>query len=43
MASLDQLLREVGIARQQYLDEVGKLTEEQAQWRPSPTKWGRLS
>ncbi len=42
MASLDQLLREVGIARQQYLDEVGKLTEEQAQWRPSPTEWGAV-
>lgn len=42
MASLDQLWREVGMAREQYFDAVGKLPEEQAQWRPSPTEWGAV-
>lgn len=42
MASLDHLLHEVGTARQQYINEVIKLTDEQAQWKPSPTQWSAV-
>jgi hypothetical protein len=39
MTSLDQLLTDVAEARTQYINEVKKLTEEQAHWKPSPDVW----
>ncbi|WP_080058548.1 DinB family protein [Spirosoma aerolatum] len=42
MPQLDQLLAEVAAARTQYITDVGKLTEEQAQWKPSPDVWNAV-
>ncbi|GAB4028565.1 DinB family protein [Spirosoma gilvum] len=42
MPQLDQLLDEVAAARNRYIAEVGKLTEEQAQWKPSTDVWNAV-
>lgn len=42
MPQLDQLLTEVAEARTRYISEVGKLTEDQAQWKPSPDVWSAV-
>jgi hypothetical protein len=42
MSQLDQLLSEVAAARVRYLNEVGKLTHEQAHWKPSPNVWSAV-
>jgi hypothetical protein len=42
MAQLAQLLHDVATARTRYTDEVAKLTEEQAQWKPSPDVWNAV-
>ncbi len=42
MAQLDHLLYEVATARMRYIDEVSKLTEEQAHWKPTPEGWSAV-
>lgn len=42
MNQLDQLLHEVATARTRYVNEVGKLTEEQAHWKPSSDVWSAV-
>ena len=39
MLKLDSLLNDVATARTRYINEVGKLTEEQAHWKPAPDAW----
>ena len=42
MNQLDQLLADVATARNRYISEVEKLTEEQAHWKPSPDVWNAV-
>lgn len=42
MPHLDQLLEEVALARVRYTNAVSKLTDQQAQWKPSPDVWSAL-
>ncbi|AKD57102.1 DinB family protein [Spirosoma radiotolerans] len=42
MSHLNQLLEEVALARVRYSNAVSKLTDQQAQWKPSPDVWSAL-
>ncbi|GAB3955683.1 hypothetical protein GCM10028805_43850 [Spirosoma harenae] len=42
MSQLNQLLADVADARTRYINEVRKLTEEQAQWKPAPDVWSAV-
>jgi hypothetical protein len=37
--ALNNLINEVAISRNRYLAEVNKLTQQQAEWKPSPEVW----
>jgi hypothetical protein len=37
--ALNKLIAEVATARNRYLEEVNKLTQQQAEWKPSPNAW----
>jgi DinB superfamily len=39
MSKIQNLIKEVNFARQSYLGKVNQLTEQQAQWKPSPEVW----
>ncbi|GAB3784183.1 hypothetical protein GCM10028818_43370 [Spirosoma horti] len=42
MSHLNQLLEEVALARVRYSNAVSNLTDQQAQWKPSPDVWSAL-
>ncbi|WP_018621332.1 DinB family protein [Spirosoma luteum] len=42
MPPLDQLLHDVATARTRYIDEVSKLSEEQAHRKPTPDGWSAV-
>ncbi len=39
MGKVNNLINSVNAARQNYLEKVSHLTEQQAQWKPSPEVW----
>ena len=42
MGKIQNLINAVNAARQNYLDKVSQLTEQQAQWKPSPEVWNAV-
>lgn len=42
MTKIEILLRAISVARQNYLEKVNQLTEQQAQWKPSPDVWNAV-
>jgi hypothetical protein len=40
--ALNKLINKVEISRNRYLAEVNKLTQQQAEWKPSPNAWNAI-